>query len=1077
VGTPDQQGRVHRVSLESGVPCFYPPRGVSADVPLPSVVFMCHAICWGKLTPIERNEQLRREMGAWQALWGVEDFKFDAVMRAAILPRLALREHGGVEDEQLRNLDVLAAICQLSSRRAKPDSPLVYERLGTQRNLFPLCRLPVPTKGPDEKTVWVPAYRAYFGRSWVGEKSVEGLLDAMPMGSLLETPPILVDPERLRPYLDRYSFLETAVADVEPPESAEAIVDEADENEDEEVPLDAPEDERWRHFLAWIGVNSHLRPIGLLDVGARGTWTSTAGLRRPDCEGALARFTEEGWRDFLAVVNKEIGKKRLETEYQFYLYRAYFLEYLPEVLKTVRENPNSRLAEAFFKHLAVHWPQLSSLAGIEIAMPQTRSPNYRSKPARAYDHEIETVGESPWLWQLRRKEWCPTGHGPRTPGACWLPSTEVLRRFRPLRDSEETLLPTIPLDVATEAGRNFRFASDLGIRSDLNPSTFSPNDCAAILGRLADLYGPGIDKLGRRQLREVIHPTYRHVFELVPSTRVERLSSQTGMWRQSRDILGGAPLLGHDGNGNYRFMPACELVHAGRRDTRARAGLSEQLWTFVLEGHPAALAPLREFFGCQILEDILQGAPWFSEPELTAEEIRAISDRLRSLAPFILCRLEADRAAPRLLEQDARNLRSVLEGLEIVAELTVAYCIDGVERSSASEQRCDYYWQPSPVPRLFVCWGERVWPPDGAVAESLAAGICEALNVSAFESLLALIRATSDDARRRLLARAAAPHDEESLAQKRRMLFSDLGPEHPGTREGNVLPPGTKTTTQSGPVTDVTAAPATPMPVETVESRPLWNPADLTFVGEPSVVIGTLEGETSSSLDSAGHDSADTTVTGGLRHTRTDLTLLDQTGMTLVLRYERLRLSNKYPGCRIFDSQDRATWATALVFDVSSPKAIAKARAACPHFEAVIRVLAAPETFALSEEYPGFDILSLHEATTPGDPFQQISRLIELKSSGVCARVQEMTWNEWKTAEHGQLAGKYWLYLIGNLRSDLCDSRPFLQMVHNPFARIRAVPVTEQSFKRKIQIHTSRFEEAKVIELTVSRRETSPTSE
>ena len=72
--------------------------------------------------------------------------------------------------------------------------------------------------------------------------------------------------------------------------------------------------------------------------------------------------------------------------------------------------------------------------------------------------------------------------------------------------------------------------------------------------------------------------------------------------------------------------------------------------------------------------------------------------------------------------------------------------------------------------KLFVRWGERAWPPDASASEGLAAGICEALNVSAFEPILALARASSDSEWSRLLIRAAAPHDNEALLQKRDLL-------------------------------------------------------------------------------------------------------------------------------------------------------------------------------------------------------------------------------------------------------------------------------------------------------------------
>jgi len=60
-------------------------------------------------------------------------------------------------------------------------------------------------------------------------------------------------------------------------------------------------------------------------------------------------------------------------------------------------------------------------------------------------------------------------------------------------------------------------------------------------------------------------------------------------------------------------------------------------------------------------------------------------------------------------------------------------------------------------------------------------------------------------------------------------------------------------------------------------------------------------------------------------------------------------------------------------------------------------------------------------------------RLIELKSSGVNATMQTMTWNEWKTARDSHLRQRYYLYLVGNLRSDLASAEPFVRAINDPY--------------------------------------------
>ena len=76
-----------------------------------------------------------------------------------------------------------------------------------------------------------------------------------------------------------------------------------------------------------------------------------------------------------------------------------------------------------------------------------------------------------------------------------------------------------------------------------------------------------------------------------------------------------------------------------------------------------------------------------------------------------------------------------------------------------------------------------------------------------------------------------------------------------------------------------------------------------------------------------------------------------------------------------------------LVVDVSTPAAIAHAERSRPVARSVLADL---ERRGLSLMYPGFDLLTIRKA--------RAQRLIELKPSGVDARVQTMTWNEWKSA-------------------------------------------------------------------------------
>lgn len=197
---------------------------------------------------------------------------------------------------------------------------------------------------------------------------------------------------------------------------------------------------------------------------------------------------------------------------------------------------------------------------------------------------------------------------------------------------------------------------------------------------------------------------------------------------------------------------------------------------------------------------------------------------------------------------------------------------------------------------------------------------------------------------------------------------------------------------------------------------------------------------------------------------KTDLDALDQVGTILALRYELMRVRRSWPGAVRFRYEDPDTWNSALVFDVSHPIKIEQARKSTL-FVNVMAALSSNEEYGLDPGWPGFDILTLLPEVDTGAPAGQVDRMIELKSSTVQARKQSMTWNEWKTAAQSTLARVFWLYLIGNLRADLHGVSPYLQMVKDPFRNIRARAATEVSVKRKVDVYTAHFSEARRLEL------------
>jgi hypothetical protein len=188
--------------------------------------------------------------------------------------------------------------------------------------------------------------------------------------------------------------------------------------------------------------------------------------------------------------------------------------------------------------------------------------------------------------------------------------------------------------------------------------------------------------------------------------------------------------------------------------------------------------------------------------------------------------------------------------------------------------------------------------------------------------------------------------------------------------------------------------------------------------------------------------------------------------MFVAMNYEVNRLAADLPSASIFDPAVKADQPDACVFDISSPALIALARRHSAVFEEAMQQLIAS---GVHDQHPGCDIM-----TVRADASDPIDRLIELKSSGQHARTQAMTWNEWKTAQNDHLRSHFYLYLVGNLRSDLPDARPFLRAVRDPYATIRAQEQVDHSTTRRVVLRVAEFEQAEHLELGVASADAEP---
>jgi hypothetical protein len=185
--------------------------------------------------------------------------------------------------------------------------------------------------------------------------------------------------------------------------------------------------------------------------------------------------------------------------------------------------------------------------------------------------------------------------------------------------------------------------------------------------------------------------------------------------------------------------------------------------------------------------------------------------------------------------------------------------------------------------------------------------------------------------------------------------------------------------------------------------------------------------------------------------------MLNAVGMSVALRFERHRLRLAGHGeAGIFGDDENLV---PSVFDVSAPeqieRAIAGSKSFRDSFESLMRL-------GLDRSYPGFDIMTLRP-DRPGT----FERLIELKSSGVNARVQAMTWNEWKSARGSALREWYYLYLVGNLRSDLGDAVPYLRAIRDPFGTLLDQTITESRTTRAVRLVVDDFKMAEELRLEV----------
>ena len=961
--------------------CFYPPRSLQGELPLPGLSFLARSICWGELRLNERKEALHDEMLAWHGLFDIREFRFEEVMRASVLPAMALEQRA--RRSEFHDIAQIATICQLSGKSSQ-GGRLSFERLGSQRPLFNLTRLELPCRAEGGGVRWVSAYQVYLGADWIGEASVECLMETCAAAGITNIPdiPLLLGPDNFIPHLNHAHAAHATATD-----DGEVGLE-----EDEDAAIPARRRSRWLEFLTWIGVNRHLRLVHFHDINDRDTgWIHTARLARPS--GWIFKAIPEGlwqtWRDDLEarLANALAAQQHSFGPHRFF-YELHHLEHLDPFLTAAAADTSCQVSGALYKHLAAHWSTMSTHRSAIVALT-VHSPRRRSTPRRANGSEKIALGDDFWLWRLKQAAFCPTSHGPRQPANTWWSTSSIRRKL----DRVRVWLPTLEVDNPTG------FADALNIRRELAPETFTLDDATALLVQLERAEFTD-NPQGLRALRSI----FRDLIELLVEAHPP--SPQ------------GAARLPTLFGGQLSWRPANQIFLVTRR-RHARVDVP----TFILEGNSRAPAILPRCFGVRLLDDALDHTPCPGDESFQGADLDLFRHGLLDRGPAILARLGTERQSERQAEEDARNLRHLLKGITPVTDLLVQTTLDGRPIGDPAGDPAEFFVERDNPAGAFILWQDAAWPPVGEHAERIAETLCEIFGTNWYEPFLALIQANDHQTRRRILQRAGVPND---LDEYQRRFDDEFLP--------NIPAPSFSSPRTAGEQPMVSRE-RTLQDLSVLEVKrplhPLWPASALIVLGQPASISAPVPVDAPRvTLHERGPGAA---IKRGHIPSQTDLSALDRLGMQVAMAFELRRLDRQGGG---------------QVYDVSHPERI---KQAWDELGSLFERTLKPN--AISDDWPGFDILSI-------DAHGRLARMIELKSSGVSARTQSCTWNEWKSAAQDALRQHYFLYLVGNLRSDLHHNKPFIRTVQDPFGQLRAELQLRTRVERKVQLAVNQFREA-----------------
>lgn len=1013
VGVPDN-GVVRHVAKGDDTEFFVPPRRELPDIDLSGIRFLTPPVYRpeeGVDTQTQSSlvEDLKPGL---EAIWDVSEFDFEEVVQAAVFPKLPSPRNPDADDTELRDKQVLELIRRLGHRSVDSENPLPFiERDGT---LHRLCLLPVPTRGGG----WEPAYRVYFGEEWQSGLSRPQKIEPLLREAGIDEVSLLAEPEDLPGNLDQ--------------------VDDSDEDEGEDGESLFSE---WKSFFQWLGVSRHIRLQPLFDPMERRQFTATHGIDRPEDSSILTRLDEDDWSDYRAHLLEALDSSGRERREYDSIYQLQGIEYFNQYLQSA--NSESEVAELFFRHVVYWWQEdLRNYDNPILATSDQRTWGRRNQNS-PFDREERHVGLNLWLWQLKRAAWCPSNRGRKKPEEIWMPTKSVKTRFA---ISDNVLLPVLSKSVLESASEARDLLHKLGIRFEISQSSFNPDDAEIITKTIAKMFSGEDDELISDSLRQ-IKPVYRYLSEQLPD--VDQ-THQEEEWLEAQERLSQIPVLSRGEDSGFRFEPAHETYFVRSPDVLDRIPV-KGIPVFVLQEDDAI--GYGTYFALRDLEEVAKPEPNYSGED--TDKTNEVVEFLTELAPYILCRLEAERPSQDLIKEDINGMDAFLENLMILGDIEVDYHIGEDEEEKVIPSNPDFFLDgrnrgrnERPLP--FV----KSFPRKEDQNRVLARALCEYLGVSQFEGVITLLNAETDQQRRQYLRLAGAPSTPDEIEGKRRDLFEDDSSDDNGIDiefddEEEGMPEGLQEDTGDRE-----------SPEREIERRkqrerhdhPVYDAEELEIEGS-SITITTEPEEPDPDDGNGGGGTGGNGGEPGATVSQDYRTRVDKLGMSITLQYEKDRLKEDY-GCTspedyVFDIHDEDEIREAQEDDVAGP------------------VLEWLEEQGLPMPFPGFDILTVNLETGEAD------RLIELKSSGHDTRTPPVTWNEWKTASTSEVQELFYLYIVGNLRKDV-QSDPYIRELPNPFSLLNAETKKHREVKKEVKVNVRSFKkEAEIKETSINVTESS----